>query len=82
MSEPPEQLSIDIAALPSEPTRGGAPCSREQFEQAKQAFYDGLIERIGSEPNCLPDHGVHVYPSHRGVGPCICTTKRTAKGSQ
>lgn len=49
------------------------------LDDIKHQLYDELIASLGAPPTCLPDHGVHVYPDHRGDGPCACRRQRTSQ---
>ncbi len=52
------------------------------LDEVKHQFYDHLIDTLGAPPACLPDHGVHVYPDHRGTGPCQCATPTPEQGAR
>ena len=78
MSDPhPEQLAIDVDALPQDHLQGGAPADHEAFERARREFY---AAHMPIDPFCLPDHGVHVFADPDGKGPCLCKTA-TKKGT-
>lgn len=62
-------MSDPLPDTPTEHIRGAIPADRAAAKQAKNAFYDLLIQACSLTDACLPEHGVHLF---RGEGPCLC----------